>query len=101
MLQDHKILWLFRQFPESPPLPQTRSSEELDAGQLMKLRFQADYDFNQDIVAGIIRREPGADFQTGHAAGFICGGYKLAAGGFAPIQNAATSSFRATDCEGQ
>jgi hypothetical protein len=35
----------------------------------MKPRFQADYDFNQDIVAGVIRREPRIDFQTGHTAG--------------------------------
>lgn len=35
----------------------------------MTIRFQADYDFNQDIIAGVIRREPGIDFQTGHDAG--------------------------------
>lgn len=35
----------------------------------MKIRFQADCDFNQDIIAGVIRREPGIDFQTAHAAG--------------------------------
>ena len=30
----------------------------------MKIRFQADADLNEDIVAGVIRREPGIDFQT-------------------------------------
>ena len=30
----------------------------------MKLRFQADADFNQKIVAGLRRREPAIDFQS-------------------------------------
>jgi hypothetical protein len=29
----------------------------------MKIRFQADADFNMEIVAGVLRREPGIDFQ--------------------------------------
>jgi Domain of unknown function (DUF5615) len=33
-------------------------------------RFQADYDLNCDIVAGVLRREPSIDFQTGHETGF-------------------------------
>ena len=36
----------------------------------MKIRFQADADLNEDIVAGILRREPRVDFRTaGEAAG--------------------------------
>jgi Domain of unknown function (DUF5615) len=35
----------------------------------VKIRFQADADFNEDIVTGILRREPGVDFQTATAAG--------------------------------
>jgi len=35
----------------------------------MKIRFQADADFNQSIVLGTIRREPNIDFQTAVAAG--------------------------------
>ena len=35
----------------------------------MKVRFQADADLNEDIVAGVVRREPGADFQTAEEAG--------------------------------
>ncbi len=35
----------------------------------MKLRFQADADLNEDIVTGVLRREPGVDFQTATAAG--------------------------------
>ncbi|HEY2294903.1 MAG TPA: DUF5615 family PIN-like protein [Thermoanaerobaculia bacterium] len=35
----------------------------------MKLRFQADEDFNQTIVLAIARREPGIDFQTTTQAG--------------------------------
>ena len=27
----------------------------------MTIRFQADYDFNQDIITGVIRRQPGPD----------------------------------------
>jgi len=34
----------------------------------MKLRFQADWDLNGDIVAGVLRREPAIDFQTAFAA---------------------------------
>ena len=30
----------------------------------MKIRFQADADFDEDIVTGLRRREPGLDFQT-------------------------------------
>ena len=36
----------------------------------MRLRFQADEDFNQTIVLAVIRREPGIDFQTTTQAGF-------------------------------
>ncbi len=35
----------------------------------MKLRFQADWDLNGDIIAGVLRREPAIDFQTAFAAG--------------------------------
>lgn len=35
----------------------------------MKVRFQADADFNQDIVQAIRRREAAIDFQTAHEAG--------------------------------
>ncbi len=35
----------------------------------MKLRFQADADLSEDIVKGVLRREPGIDFQTATAAG--------------------------------
>lgn len=34
----------------------------------MKIRFQADADFNQAIVTAILRREPTIDFQTAHGA---------------------------------
>ena len=34
----------------------------------MKVRFQADADFNQIMVKAILRREPSIDFQTAHAA---------------------------------
>jgi len=34
----------------------------------MKLRFQADADLNEDIVAGVLRREPQIDFQTANEA---------------------------------
>ncbi len=34
----------------------------------MKVRFQADADFNEDIVAGVVRREPTIDFQTAEEA---------------------------------
>lgn len=30
----------------------------------MKICFQADADFNQNIVSGVLRREPSIDFQT-------------------------------------
>lgn len=30
----------------------------------MKIRFQADADFNENIVAGVLRREPQVDFRT-------------------------------------
>lgn len=34
----------------------------------MKVRFQADADFNQNIVRAVRRREPRLDCQTGHEA---------------------------------
>lgn len=34
----------------------------------MKIRFQADADLNQEIVDGLVRREPSVDFQTAHEA---------------------------------
>lgn len=34
----------------------------------MKVRFQADADLDEDIVAGVIRREPSIDFQTADEA---------------------------------
>jgi hypothetical protein len=34
----------------------------------MKVRFQADADFNHIIIIATLRREPGIDFQTAHAA---------------------------------
>lgn len=34
----------------------------------MKVRFQADADLNEDIVTGLIRREPAIDFQTASVA---------------------------------
>lgn len=36
----------------------------------MKVRFQADADFNEDIVSGVLRRVPEIDFQTANEAGF-------------------------------
>ena len=36
----------------------------------MKIRFQADADLDEDIVTGLLRREPGIDFQTASEAGF-------------------------------
>ena len=33
------------------------------------IKFQADADLNEDIVTGIVRREPGVDFRTASAAG--------------------------------
>jgi hypothetical protein len=35
----------------------------------MRVRFQADADFNQDIVRAVRRRAPALDFQTAHEAG--------------------------------
>jgi hypothetical protein len=35
----------------------------------VKVRFLADADFNQAIVRGIIRRQPGVDFLSAQAAG--------------------------------
>jgi Domain of unknown function (DUF5615) len=35
----------------------------------MKVRFQADADFNQDIVQAVRRRVPEIDFQTAYEAG--------------------------------
>jgi hypothetical protein len=35
----------------------------------MKVRFQADADFNEDIIFGVIRAEPAVDFQTAAAIG--------------------------------
>ena len=35
----------------------------------MKVRFQADADLNEDIVTGMLRREPAVDFQTAATAG--------------------------------
>ena len=35
----------------------------------MRIRFQADADFNEDRVAGILRREPRVDFRTAGQAG--------------------------------
>jgi len=35
----------------------------------MKVRFQADADFNQDIVRAVRRREPRISFQTANEAG--------------------------------
>ena len=35
----------------------------------MKIRFPADADFNEDIVAGILRRESRVDFRTAGQAG--------------------------------
>ena len=36
----------------------------------MKIRFQADVDLNEDIVRGVLRREPGVDFRTAFSADF-------------------------------
>jgi hypothetical protein len=35
----------------------------------VKVRFQADADLNEDIVKGVLRREPGIDFRTATSAG--------------------------------
>lgn len=37
----------------------------------MKIRFQADADFNQIIVKATLRLEPSIDFQTAQAAGLV------------------------------
>ena len=37
----------------------------------MRARFQADEDFNQKIIAGLLRREPAVDIQTSKAAGLL------------------------------
>lgn len=37
----------------------------------MKIRFQADADLNEDIVSGVLRREPGIDFQSAGEASFF------------------------------
>jgi hypothetical protein len=37
----------------------------------MSLRFQADADFNQIIVSGLVRRFPGLDFRTATEAGLF------------------------------
>jgi hypothetical protein len=34
----------------------------------VKVRCQADADFNEDIVTGVLRRVPEIDFQTAHEA---------------------------------
>jgi predicted nuclease of predicted toxin-antitoxin system len=34
----------------------------------MKIRFLADADFNHDVVKGVVRREPGIDFQAAEGA---------------------------------
>ena len=36
----------------------------------MTIRFQVDADLNQNIIAGLLRREPFIDFQTAETAGF-------------------------------
>jgi len=35
----------------------------------VKIRFQADANFNEDIVSGVLRRTPEIDFQTATAGG--------------------------------
>lgn len=35
----------------------------------MKIRFQADADLNEDMVAGVLRREPRVDFRTADEVG--------------------------------
>jgi hypothetical protein len=35
----------------------------------MRIRFQADYDFNAEVIDGLLRREAAIDLQSGHAAG--------------------------------
>ncbi len=36
----------------------------------MKVRLQADSDFNEDVVSGVLRRAPEIDFQTANEADF-------------------------------
>jgi len=36
----------------------------------VKVRFQADADLNEDIVKGVLRREPSVDFRTATVAAF-------------------------------
>ncbi len=36
----------------------------------MRIRFQADADLSEDIVSGVLRREPRVDFQTAGEAAF-------------------------------
>lgn len=35
----------------------------------MRVRFQADADFNEDILSGVVRRNPGVDFKDAVTAG--------------------------------
>jgi hypothetical protein len=35
----------------------------------MRIRFQADADFNQNVVRAVLRRQPAIDFQTADEAG--------------------------------
>jgi hypothetical protein len=35
----------------------------------MKARFLADYNFNGEIIDGLLRREPAIDVRSGHEAG--------------------------------
>jgi uncharacterized protein with PIN domain len=37
----------------------------------MTVRFQADADLNQILLKATLRREPGIDFRTAHAAGLV------------------------------
>ena len=45
----------------------------------MKLRFQADADLNEDIVKGVLRREPGIDFRTATSEGLRANSAKFTA----------------------
>ena len=53
----------------APPREAGRSQAGIADPQRMKLRFQADWDLNGDIVTGVLRREPAIDFQTAFSAG--------------------------------
>lgn len=44
------------------------SSKATDFHQQMKIRFQADADFNQNVVRALRRRQPAIDFQTAEDA---------------------------------